>query len=262
MITFNKLGNYGRLGNQMFQYATLFSIANRKGYDFGIPMQNKSNDEYKNLSLNDCFENLSAKDSTNYSPKFKAMEHNFCYNPGIFGILDDTDICGYFQSEKYFENYREELLKEFCFKKEIYQKALDIRSITKKEVISLHIRLGDYVNQQHNHPVCSIEYYKEALNKLPDDLLIYIFSDDIEISKKMFLNLKRPILFVENTSSYIDMCLMTMCDYHILANSSFSWWGSWLSNSKKTIAPSKWFGDSQNMPKNWSDIYCKKWEII
>jgi hypothetical protein len=55
---------------------------------------------------------------------------------------------------------------------------------------------------------------------------------------------------------------MTLCDYHVIANSSFSWWGAWLGESKKVIAPSQWFGESHDMPKNWSDIYCKDWIII
>jgi hypothetical protein len=70
------------------------------------------------------------------------------------------------------------------------------------------------------------------------------------------------MVFVENTNKYIDMCLMTMCNYHIIANSSFSWWGAWLSNSKQVIAPSKWFGPANHMPKNWSDVYCEKWIVI
>jgi hypothetical protein len=55
---------------------------------------------------------------------------------------------------------------------------------------------------------------------------------------------------------------MSLCDYHVIANSSFSWWGAWLGESKKVIAPSQWFGESPDMPKNWSDIYCKDWIII
>jgi hypothetical protein len=53
-----------------------------------------------------------------------------------------------------------------------------------------------------------------------------------------------------------------MCNYHVIANSSYSWWGAWLSESKKVIAPYNWFGEDDVMPKNWSDIYCKEWMVI
>jgi hypothetical protein len=152
--------------------------------------------------------------------------------------------------------------REFDFSPEIKTKANDIRSLTREPVISLHIRLGDYLKISDVHPVCEKSYYTEALNQLPDDLLVYIFSDDIEMAKQIFSDLKRKIVFVENTDKYVDMCLMNMCNYHIIANSSFSWWGAWLSESKKTIAPAKWFGDSVHSPKNWSDIYSKDWIII
>jgi hypothetical protein len=262
MITYNSIGKYGRFGNQMFQYSTLFAIAKERGYEFGVPHQLKSDNEYLNFCLLECFSNLSAKDSTNIKNVNKAQERQFTYNPGIFGISNNTDICGYFQSEKYFINYREQLLIEYNFNKDIQQKAFDMRSLTKNKAISIHLRLGDYLNLQDCHPVCSIEYYQEALKMLPDDLLIYVFSDDIEKATKFFDFINRKVVFTETSDKYVDMCLMTMCDYHIIANSSFSWWGAWLSNSKKVIAPSKWFGDNPNMPKDWSDIYCSNWNII
>lgn len=262
MITYNSIGKYGRFGNQMFQYATLFAIAKERGYEFGVPHQLKSDNEYLNFCLLECFSNLSAKDSTNIKNVNKAQERQFTYNPGIFGISNNTDICGYFQSEKYFINYREQLLIEYNFNKDIQQKAFDMRSLTKNKAISIHLRLGDYLNLQDCHPVCSIEYYQEALKMLPDDLLIYVFSDDIEKATKFFDFINRKVVFTESNDKYVDMCLMSLCDYHIIANSSFSWWGSWLSNSKKTIAPAKWFGDSPTVPKNWSDIYCKDWIIL
>jgi hypothetical protein len=262
MITFNYIGQYGRFGNQIFQYATLFAIAQKRGFEYGVAYSNRSQDDYSNFCLPDCFKNLSAKDSSDINNKNKKREFRFEYNPGIFGIEDNTDICGYFQTEKYFVDYRNQLLKEFEFNQDIKQKAIDIRSISKAPAISIHLRLGDYVIQQQNHPVCSFEYYKKALDLLPDDLMIFVFSDDIKTAINFFQPLKRKTLFVEDTDKYTDMCLMSLCDYHVIANSSFSWWGAWLSNSIKIIAPSKWFGDAPHMPKNWSDIYCKDWFIL
>jgi hypothetical protein len=264
MITFNSLGKYGRFGNQMFQYATLFAIAKTKKCEFGIPYGNKSDNDYENMCLQEVFGNLTAKDSTNYTPQHKATYNNSVYNAGIFGVPDDTDICGYFQSEKYFVKYREWLLKEFQFKKEIYDKAADIRQLSKNKCISVHIRLGDYLNQQHNYPICTIDYYKEALALMPEDCLIIVFSDDVEKATEVFNTIQRPFVVPETNNKYIDMCAMSLCEYHIIANSSFSWWGAWLANSKKTVAPAQWYGSNADygMPTNWSDIYCDGWSVI
>jgi hypothetical protein len=256
------MGRYGRTGNQMFQYATLYSIAKTRGYEFGIPYKRKSENPYLNLSIDEAFDNLSAKDSSEFFPRYQAQERTFEYNSGIFGVLDNTDILGYFQSEKYFKDYRNQLLKEFTFKEEIKQKASDIRDIAKRKAISVHIRLGDYIGLETKHPICPISYYNDALNKLPEDAFVYIFSDDTKKAFEIFKFLNREFLIPESGNQYVDMCLMSMCDYHVIANSSFSWWGAWLSESKKVIAPSEWFGKDPNMPKNWSDIYCKEWEVI
>jgi hypothetical protein len=262
MITYNKIGLNGRFGNQMFQYATLYSIAKTKKYNFGVPYSNRNENEYQDFCLPDCFPNLSAKDSSSVRPRYTAMERNFEYNPGIFGVQDNTDIVGYFQSEKYFVDYKNDLLKEFEFNEEIKKAANDIRSLSKKEAISVHLRLGDYVHQQQNHPVCTIDYYVEALNQLPDDLMVFAFSDDNEKAKDLFTSLGRKVVIADTQNKFIDMCTMTMCEYHVIANSSFSWWGAWLSPMKKVYAPARWFGSSPNVPKNWSDIYCKDWIVI
>ena len=262
MITFNKLGTYGLFGNQLFQYSTLYSIAKTRGYEFGVPYANVGDTEFKNFFLPNCFKNLSAKDSSNVIPVHSAMERNFTYNAGIFGISDNTDICGYFQSEKYFIDYREQLLIEFEFKPEIKQQAEYIRAVAKCPAISLHMRFGDYVAQPQNHPPCTIEYYTEALSLLPDNGLIFVFSDDLERAQNLLQGLKRPIVYPDTKNKYIDMCVMTLCNYHIIANSSFSWWGAWLSHSNKVIAPATWFGSGNSVPKNWSDIYCKNWTVL
>jgi len=262
MITFNLMGRYGRFGNQMFQYATLYSIAKTRKYEFGVPYKNKSENPYLNFCLDEAFENLSAKDSSNVIPIQRARENQFEYNAGIFGISDNTDIHGYFQSEKYFKDYRNQLLKEFTFKPYIFEKALNVRSVTREPVISVHLRLGDYKNLVGKHPVMEKKYYQEALEHLPKDLLIIGFSDEPEEASNLFDSLNRKYFVTNPDDSYTDMCTMTMCNYHVIANSSYSWWGAWLSESKKVIAPYNWFGEDDVMPKNWSDIYCKEWMVI
>lgn len=262
MITFNVMGRYGRLGNQMFQYATLYSIAKTKGYDYGIPYKVKSENSYLNMSLDECFPNLTAKDSSEIQNIHRAQERQFPYNAGIFGIPDNTDVIGYFQSEKYFKDYRNGLLEEFKFNDKIMDNAVNIRSITKDPVISIHLRLGDYRGLAGKHPVMTREYYKEALDKLPSDLLVIVFSDEPETAYHMFQDLGRAFVVPESNDQFTDMCTMTLCNYHIIANSSYSWWGAWLADSKKVIAPHNWFGEDPSMPKNWSDIYCEGWDVI
>lgn len=262
MITYNTIGRHGRFGNQMFQYATLYAVAKENSYEFGVPSVNRSPDEYVDYCLPDCFKNLSAKDSTGLIQKNYVKEKSFSFDESIISIQDGTDISGYFQTEKYFKKYKNDLLKEFDFYQDIKTKASKIRSSVTDPIISLHIRLGDYLYLTDSHPVCSEEYYKNALAELPKDVLIYIFSDDIYKASNIFKSLDRKYIFPETNDKYVDMCLMTMCDYHIMANSSFSWWGAWLSNSKKIIAPSKWFGINPNMPRDWSDIYCKEWILL
>lgn len=262
MITFNVMGRYGRLGNQMFQYATLYAIAKTRGYEFGVPYKVKSENSYLNFSLDQCFPNLSAKDSSDVQSMHRAQERQFQYNAGIFGIPDNTDIVGYFQSEKYFKDYRNDLLKEFRFNDKIIEEAGNVRSITKDPVISVHMRIGDYKMLDGKHPMMTKEYYVEALEKLPKDLLIIVFSDEPQGAYEIFKDMQRPFAITEPKDQFTDMCTMTMCNYHIIANSSYSWWGAWLSNSIKVIAPHNWFGTDESMPKNWSDIYCEGWEII
>lgn len=262
MITFNLMGRYGRFGNQMFQYATLYAIAKRNGYKFGIAYQNKSDNPYLNMCLNEAFGNLTAADSSNHIPTRRVNEPDFTFNPGLFGIPDETDLMGYFQTEKYFKDYRNDLLKEFQFREPIIEKATTIRSVTKEPVISMHLRLGDYKKLVGRHPVMTLDYYQKALEKLPKDLLIIAFSDEPEEADKIFNSLGRKYFIPESEDQFTDMCTMTLCNYHVIANSSYSWWGAWLSDSKHVIAPSNWFGDDDLMPKNWSDIYCEGWEII
>ena len=169
MITYNKIGLNGRFGNQLFQYATLYAVARKLKFDFGVPFRFKSSNQNVVFYLPECFPNLSARDSNYSNVLYTAHECEFLYNSNIFTVSDNTDINGYFQSERYFIDYRKELLIAYTFNEQIQKKALDMRSLTNSQAISIHLRLGDYLNLQDCHPVCSAEYYQKALKMLPDD---------------------------------------------------------------------------------------------
>lgn len=261
MITFKSIGKYGRLGNQMFQYAALLGAAKIKNFKYGVNYGNKSNNQFAHFILPDIFQYLDAEDCNNYDHKYSFIEPHWHFSEKLFEIQDNTDIIGYFQSEKYFKHIKKEILKQFTFKDEIFESALKKRKEISSPVISLHIRLGDYKQHPDIHPICSIEYYKQALEILPKDLPIFIFSDEHQTALQLFSELNREIKIVTNLGN-ADMCLMTMCDYHIIANSSFSWWGAWMSNSNKVIAPKKWFGTAPTAPKYWDTVYCDGWVVL
>ena len=134
---------------------------------------------------------------------------------------------------------------------------IDMGDVCSKEIIALHVRRGDYVDLQSYHTLLPIEYYTEALSKLPY-VHVLVFSDDIEWCRQQPEFKGNRFFFSLNNSTAVDMCLMSLCDYHVIANSSFSWWGAWLANSKQVIAPSQWFGSSLS-DKNTDDVYCEGW---
>ena len=112
-----------------------------------------------------------------------------------------------------------------------------------------------------NHYNLGLDYYAKALEHFKDNQIV-IFSDDPAWCKQqeLFKDDDRFLVSEEN-NQYMDMCLMSLCVGHIIANSSFSWWGAWLSKSKDVIAPSKWFGpDKQHLETK--DLYCEDWTII
>lgn len=248
-LTFDVLGNLGRLGNQMFQYAALKGIAANRGYDYKIPNQNI--ELYQTFQIPKKFGVPNENKVTHKNYEFDDELYNYCF--------DNVDLWGFFQSEKYFKNIETEIRKDFSFYDRIHNICSNYRNGTflNTELISIHIRRSDYLTDS-NFCNLTIDYYINALELLPD-LPILVFSDDIEWCEKMFLNPR--FKFIKSNNTQIDLCLMSMCNYHVIANSSFSWWGSWLAKSKKTIAPSAWF---QNQYSNWDtkDLYLPNWIIL
>ena len=155
------------------------------------------------------------------------MEETFSFNEKLFNECPDwVSIQGYFQTEKYFKHIRDELLKDFEFRDEILEPCNEMMSQFESTPIALHIRRTDYITNP-NHTALGLEYYEEALNQF-DDSEVLVFSDDPEWCNQQELFSDDRFLIAEGNINYVDLCLMTLCSGHIIANSSFSWWGAWL----------------------------------
>lgn len=274
MITAHKLGYYGQLGNQMFQYAMLLGVSEKTGYEVIIPdnrivkhcgFENKP--LYYALWLYDCFE-IPEKIGpiTRIQNIFQEKQHHF--DPNVFNIPDNTSFIGQYESEKYFAHAADRVKKSFVFRSEIKTKAeRRFKEITRpgKKNVALHVRQirknASFI-QQH-HPFTTPEFYWAAISQFPkEDHDIIIFGDDLEWSRETFKsdNIFCPDWVDDPRPDYIDLCMITMCDHHIIANSSFSWWGAWLASNpdQRVFAPSTWFGPA--LPnKKTHDIIPERW---
>ena len=150
---------------------------------------------------------------------------------------------------------------QFTFKKHIVDECKEIVEECFEEPIALHIRRGDFLINSANHHNQTLDYYEEALNKFDVKRQVVIFSDDPKWCMEQELFSGDRFLVSEAAGPYHDLYLMTQCSDFIIANSSFSWWGAWLANRGKVIAPKKWFGPN-NSHLNTKDLYCEGWEVI
>lgn len=285
MLAFNQIGNLGRLGNQMFEYAALRGIAARHNYDWCIPPFYRKGIE--NYSLGECFkldsvqeENLQYIENIQY-----VGERFFHFDEELFEQCpDNVSLHGFFQSEKYFQNVSDIIRKDFTFLNEYLEPcAKMMEQYAGQEPIMLHVRRGDanltdprgfkwsYTQCSDQHPTQPIEYYKKALENFDDQQPVIIFSDSPEWCKEQkFFDDDRFMLSEPQDKygdgsylPYVDLCLMSLCSHAIIANSSLSWWGAWLikNENKKVIGPKMWFGPAY-ADKNLDDLMPDNWMRI
>ena len=310
LITNLNIGRNGRLGNQLFQAASVIGVAERTLAIYGFagawktpwdcfdrPLNLLSQDAIKQIqtqTLERPLVNLS-EGKMGYKNIPQLIIHNFPEEPFINGDrLFNLD--GYFQSEKYFAHCRPFVLDIFKPNPKILEYIDNNYPFVKDdEWTSLHVRRGDYVELSkahplNPHPVQPIEYYQKALEEL-DARKVLVFSDDIGWCKENFKGDK--FKFVEErthsveekdqshpnfnsrsdshlVSDYTEINLMAACTNHIIANSSFSWWGAWLNQDpdKKVIAPLNWFSPeyaaeaAENPLSYINDLIPDSWKII
>lgn len=243
MISMSNLGKNGLLCNQIFQFAFLFGLHKANGYDYCIP---------ENTDLMNCFD-IDCK-IKNVNLKINKTEPYFYFDKLYpHSYTDDTNYSGYFQSDKYFKHCKQELLSVLKFKEE-WKVPLKLDT---KDLVSIHVRRGDYVNNPH-YELVSMDYINTAKKQFTGKKFI-VFSDDIQWCK----NNNIGDFYSEGNNRYIDLYQMTLCSGSIIANSTFSWWGAYLSTKEKVVAPSKWFGPAYNSIRyNPKDIFCQEWIVL
>ena len=268
-IGFNALGRMGRLCNQMFQYAALKGIARNTGVDCCIPHYTQAVDDgIGNMLRTELFDSfdLDVKIgllNNGHAPVVN--ERHFHFDEELFKMCPDhVDLRGYFQTEKYFKHIEKEIRSDFTFKDEILVPCKEmIESV--ENPIALHVRRGDYIKNAENHFNLPIEYYDAALGKFDDDRNVIVFSDDPVWCHDEGIFVDDRFIISENEDNRVDLCLMSLCDDFIIANSPYSWWGAWLSTNKdKTvIAPAQWFGKTgYTKDHNTKDLIPNDWTII
>ena len=265
-VAFNYLGKLGQLGNQMFQYAATLGAARYRGVTFTIPDHNEvlvdALGNKLRIELFDCFD-IEPDNKGLLKTDNVLAEKGFEFDTNILKAdrRNDFTLYGFFQTEKYFKHCEEEIRNQFKFKEEVVNECNDIIEECFDNPIALHIRRGDFLINSGNHYNQSLDYYEKALSKFDSKRQVVIFSDDPQwcVEQKLFESDR--FIVSSGNDPYVDLYLMTQCNDFIIANSTFSWWGAWLSNKGKVIAPKKWFGPN-NAHLNTKDLYPEHWEIL
>jgi len=183
-------------------------------------------------------------------------ERQFTRDPHVFEIKGNIYLEGWWQTENYFKSHEDVIRRDFTFRGVLEgKKAALSREISSVPSVCLNVRRGDRVQFSHlNHlnDVVSADYYRKAVSivkqKAGRDIKIYIFSDEIDWCRKNF-TFDVPHVFVDYEyagTRFMDyLHLMSMCKYFIIPNSTFAWWGAWLSTypNKMVIIPDRWNGD-------------------
>lgn len=283
----------GGLGNQMFQYALYLKLVSQGKevkfddtseyrldnarpimlWAFGLDYPKAS--QYEIDKITDGFMKLSHRIRRKlFGRKSCKYEEKGCNFDELVLEKEPAYLTGYFQSEKYFKTVETQVREAFCFKEaifnglsewlenkiRIYQNAID-----EELSVSLHIRRGDYLeNNEVYGGICTQEYYSRAIRLMKErypEAVFYVFSNDdawasdwcIE-QEKEYRNRFVSVTGVMEEMGYLDMYLMSRCKHHIIANSSFSWWGAYLNADKQKciVAPAKWFNN-----QDCRDIYTK-----
>lgn len=229
MICTSKI--HGGLGNVLFQMAIGLSFSKDNNYNYAIfnnsfgmtthtPNESYFDNIFKNITWNKC----------NYDQSFQEVyETDQAYQSYD---VPDTNICfsGYFQSYKYFDHNYEHIKNSFHLERK------DMSS----DYCSIHVRRGDYLHYPNVYEQMSLEYYTSAMNSIGSDKNFLVFTNDIPWCVETFKDFPN-VKIINESDPFKSLSLMASCKNHIISNSTFSWWGAYLSDNSNVICPKKWF---------------------
>lgn len=283
----------GGLGNQLFQYAVGRHLAeihktelkiDTSGFEayklhkyslwpFNIQENFASSQEIRALTKRPNVERVLSR-TLRRPPRTTSTyireNLSFHFDPDILSLPNGVYLDGYWQSEKYFADIAGIIRREFTVKTPQKERDKELAELTAScDSVSLHIRRGDYVSNARTNQIlgtCDLDYYFHCVEYLAQTVKnphLFIFSDDPEWAREN-LKLSYPMTLVDHNGAdknYEDLRLMSECRHHIIANSTFSWWGAWLKpgKDKMVFAPKSWhagkkFDTTDLIPDEWTRI--------
>lgn len=263
----------GGMGNQMFQYAAGRSLSLRFQTELLLDTQwyaTAHPDEETPRSFELAAFDL--PDTTIWCPGMRRPDYDlrdpyFTYNAAFEWVSDDTRLVGQWQSPQYFADYADVIRRDFTFRADASEgNQLLARITADPSAVSLHVRRTDYVTPASNLGFVGESYYERAVAWVRERVAqptFYIFSDEPAWCRQHLMFGDASVYVDGNVgaNSYLDMWLMSHCKHHIIANSTFSWWGAWLNpNAEKLIAaPARWFCDPSMdardlVPSTWTRL--------
>lgn len=265
-LTKTDLSLGSQFGSQMGQYAGLYSLAKKMGHSLVFFKEFMS--IHRKVKLYEAFDNLTMPLMSQAELNLPFSTYNLknkMVDTDVYSLDPNTnwDVHGLFHTYQYWNDNKSEILEEFQFKPEIVEKAKQFLASVTMPTVSMHFRRTDYL--QVSSLNLTQQYYCDAcefvLNKLNQDVMIVVFSDDIEWCKT---NVKGEyITYSEDHTQYEDMCIMSQCGNNIIANSTFSWWGAYLNQNpdKIVVCPYQYAGpgdydfiNGNYFPPEWTSI--------
>lgn len=264
-ITYSKWNRMGRMGNMMFELAALKGMSLRSGRFLYLPAQWIYQEYFQ--------EHIPIGEPIPFDGDVCEPAYHFTgweyWDKALSGDLERVSVSGWLQSEKYWEGYEVEVKAMFTFKEGFYgtlrEKYEHILG-NGKETIAITVRVGQDYKDNGNYVILPITYYVRTLYEKfkywnNGNYNVLIFSDDLEWCK---LNFTAENMYFAQEDGASQLCLMTMCDHFILANSTFSWWGAYLGRKphSKIVRPSEYFKGYLLPMCDTKDLWPEDWEVV